>query len=71
MAPFLATLPTLSVSAIYCIWSAYQRFRQRQRVVRERVAYLLWVMAMRFDEGDTDTPPRLRSLLTAAIQRRR
>src|SRR5207248_6869261 len=36
--------PTLAVSAIYCIWSAYHRVhRQRQRLLRERVAYMLWV----------------------------
>jgi hypothetical protein len=63
MSPLLASLPTLSVSAIFCIWSAYQRFRQRNRVLRERVAYLLWVVATCVDDGG-DTPPRLRSLLT-------
>jgi hypothetical protein len=62
MAPLLASLPTLSVSAIFCIWSAYRRFLQRNRVLHERVAYLLWVVATCIDDGDT--PPRLRSLLT-------
>jgi hypothetical protein len=64
MALMLTSLPTLSVSAIFCIWSAYQRFRQRNRVLRERVAYLLWVVAMRLDDQDTDTPPRILSLMT-------
>jgi hypothetical protein len=71
MVPLLMSLPTLSVSAIFCIWSAYQRYLQRNRVLRERVAYLLWVMATCLDDESTDTPPRLRSLLTTAIDRDR
>ena len=39
-------LPTLAVSAIYCIWYSYQMERRRlDRVLRERVAYMLWVAA--------------------------
>jgi hypothetical protein len=71
MLPLLASLPTLSVSAIFCIWSAYRRYLQRDRTLRERVAYLLWVMATYLDEEKADTPPRLRSLLTTTVERRR
>jgi hypothetical protein len=46
MQPILATLPTLAVSATYCIWNAYRAHLQRRTKIRhERVAYLLWVMA--------------------------
>jgi hypothetical protein len=41
---FIFSVPTLAVSAIYCIWKAYFRAQQRlQRIIRERVAYMLWV----------------------------
>lgn len=36
----------LSVATIFYCWRAYaQRLLQRNRVQRERVTYLLWVMA--------------------------
>jgi hypothetical protein len=38
------SIPTLAVSTIYCIWKVYFRSQQRlQRLIRERVAYMLWV----------------------------
>jgi hypothetical protein len=31
---------------MYCIWNAYRQFcLRRERVLHERVAYMLWVMA--------------------------
>jgi hypothetical protein len=49
MQPLLATVPALSVSAIFCLYHAYCQFllrsARRQRRLRERVAYMLWVMA--------------------------
>jgi hypothetical protein len=45
-----SSLPTLAVSAIYCIWYAYQKEKlRRDRVLRERVAYMLWVAAERIE----------------------
>ena len=45
---FVFTYPTLAVSAIYCIWQAYRRaLALRDRVLRERVAYMLWILAQR------------------------
>jgi hypothetical protein len=42
----LAAIPTLSVSAVFCIYNAYrQHLLRRQRLVRERVAYMLWYVA--------------------------
>jgi hypothetical protein len=50
----LAALPVITVSAIFLGWSACRRERQRrERLLRERVAYLLWVTAHQ------DDPPRL------------
>jgi hypothetical protein len=41
-----SAFPTVAVSLIYCIWTAYRRFwRRRRRLLCERVAYMLWVMA--------------------------
>jgi hypothetical protein len=47
----LPVVPTLVVSTIYCLWQAYERerLRQRERVLRERVTYMLWVMARAVD----------------------
>ena len=50
MEAMIPTLSTLAVSTIYCLWCAYQRTRlQQQRVLRERVAYMLWVVASQME----------------------
>ncbi len=42
----LAAIPALTVSAIFVAWNAARRERQRRdRQLRERVAYMLWVAA--------------------------
>lgn len=46
--PALAhAMPTLAVATIYCIWWRAMQYmvRRRDRMLRERVAYMLWVMA--------------------------
>jgi hypothetical protein len=50
MEALVSTVPTLAVSALFCIWSAYRRhvFERRQRL-RERVAHMLWVAAVEMD----------------------
>jgi len=52
METILPVLPTLLVSSLYWFWQAYQRerLRQRQRLLSERLTYMLWVMANRVDE---------------------
>jgi hypothetical protein len=51
MDPMLSTLPTLMVTAVYYCWHVYHReMHRRNRVLRERVTYMLWVMAQRMDE---------------------
>jgi hypothetical protein len=49
MQAILFSVPTLSVSLIYCIWHAYARhqLRQHRQRLQERVAWMLWVMAQR------------------------
>jgi len=46
MQPIVCSAPTLAVAAIYCIWRAWAEVRiRRERLLRERVTYMLWVMA--------------------------
>ena len=44
------SLPTLTVSILYCAWNAYRGVRLlRERTLRERVAYMLWIIATEVD----------------------
>jgi hypothetical protein len=41
-----ASFPTVTVSIIFCIWNTYRQYwTRRDSVLRQRVAYMLWVMA--------------------------
>jgi hypothetical protein len=52
MSALFPSVSTLAVSIIYCVWQAYRRScDRRERTLRERVAYLLWVMAHRVKDG--------------------
>jgi hypothetical protein len=54
MPPLLCSVPTFAVSLIYCCYHAYRHaLLRRDRVLRERVAYMLWVMAGCVDEDKT------------------
>ena len=51
MDPMLSTLPTLMVTAVYYCWHVYHlEKRRRIRLLRERVTYMLWVMAVETEE---------------------
>ena len=51
----LATLPTLTVSSIFLAWNASRRrARSNERLLRERVAYMLWVAAHDGEPGFDD-----------------
>jgi hypothetical protein len=45
----LAAFPTFAVSVLFCFWDTCRRARlarlRRERALRQRVAYMLWVMA--------------------------
>jgi hypothetical protein len=58
----LLVLATLSIAQIYNLWQIYQRglFRRR-RAIRERVAFMLWVMAQE-DDGPRRTPAELETV---------
>jgi hypothetical protein len=44
----MGNVAVLAVTAIFYAWRAYAQCR-KQRQLRERVAYMLWVMANRAD----------------------
>lgn len=44
--PAVYSAATLAVVAVYYVWRAFRESRQRrERLLRCRVAYMLWVMA--------------------------
>lgn len=46
METLIASYAALAVAGIFCVYQCYVRkIVSRQRVLRERVAYMLWVMA--------------------------
>ena len=48
MDPFSCNVAALAVAALFYVWRAHFQVRvRRQRVLRERVTYMLWVMALR------------------------
>lgn len=51
-----SAVPTLAVAAIYCIWSRafYYLQLRRERLLRERVTYMLWVMANEIEDDDEE-----------------
>jgi hypothetical protein len=60
----ISVLPTITISTIFLAWNASRRERlRRQRLLHERVAYMLWVAANHDkagpdrDEGGDDSPP--------------
>jgi hypothetical protein len=61
MYPLAISFPTLAVSAIYLLWQVYENSRrrperlQRDRLLHERVACLLWTAAMLPEPGEAAT----------------
>ena len=46
MNPMIASVTTLAVSMIYVVWQNYHALvRHRERVLRARVAWMLWQAA--------------------------
>ncbi len=46
MQPIVTNMAALVVAMLFYLWRAYhQTRRQHQRMRRERVAYMLWIMA--------------------------
>jgi hypothetical protein len=61
--PLVCTVPTLAVSAIYCLWHGSWRLHfQRRQKLAERVAYMLWVAAQHVpDEPEAAAPKKATS----------
>jgi hypothetical protein len=57
MVPIVASFPTLAVASLYCLWSVYRRsLRGRERALRERVVYMLWVLATDWEDHAAAPP---------------
>jgi hypothetical protein len=52
MQPILSNVAALAVALIFYVWRAHTQSQQqlRSRRLRERVAYMLWVMALKGEE---------------------
>jgi hypothetical protein len=52
MSVFVCAISAMSVALLYSTWRAhFEQTVQRHRQLRERVAYMLWVMANTAPEG--------------------
>jgi hypothetical protein len=52
MNAIVCAVSAMSVAVLYSSWRAYfEKALQRERQLRERVAYMLWVMANTVPEG--------------------
>lgn len=50
MEPVYSTLAAMAVTCIFCAYRAYEKkMLYRERKLRERVTFMLWVMANGFD----------------------
>ena len=46
MSMLMCAASTMSVALLYCMWrESQQRTENREKQLRERVTYMLWVMA--------------------------
>jgi hypothetical protein len=51
MNPIVCNFAALTVALLYCSWQRHRHLiDQKQRVLRRRVAFMLWVMAQPPDE---------------------
>jgi hypothetical protein len=62
MEPIVTNMAALAVATLYYVWRAhYQTRRNRARILRERVSYMLWVMAERVQGCDSGLTNACRS----------
>lgn len=62
MQPLASYLAALAIAVVFYAWRASVRASsRRRRVLRERVAYLLWVVADRIDPRNSSVVRRLSS----------
>jgi hypothetical protein len=61
MQPLWCNAAALTVALIFYLWRSHHHFvLRRRRVLRERVAYMLWMMADKV-EGRSQTEPTIRA----------
>ncbi len=54
MQPIVTNMAALVVAMLFYLWRAHHQTRQQhQRMRRERVAYMLWVMAEQIGGGNS------------------
>ena len=54
MQPIATNMAALGVATLFYLWRAhYQKRLRRQRVLCQRVAYMLWVMAQSVQNSDS------------------
>ncbi len=54
MNPLLLNVSACAVAVLYCLWKSHRRLiEQKQQLLRQRVAYMLWRMADRAEERRT------------------
>jgi hypothetical protein len=57
MQPMWANIAALTVAIIYYTWRNFDDIRRRRdRLLRERVAYMLWTIATRANSGTREIP---------------
>lgn len=60
MEPFVTSLPTIAVATIFCLYDLARRFqKRRERTLRERVAYMLWVLAEDLEQIEAEAKHRV------------
>jgi hypothetical protein len=60
MGTFVCAVSAMSVALLYSSWHAYfLKTVQRNQLLRERVTYMLWVMANKVTEGKPLSLPEL------------
>jgi hypothetical protein len=62
MQPLSGYVATLAVAVVFYVWRGYVQVQlRRQRQLRERVTYLLWILSERIDPRDSGIIHRLSS----------
>jgi hypothetical protein len=55
MSEIVLAVSAMSVAYLYCSWRSYhEQISLRHRQLRERVTYMLWVMANNIPEGEME-----------------
>jgi hypothetical protein len=59
MNPIVCQMAAVAVAMLYCSWRRHQDWVDRkQRLLRERVAWMLWVMAQRAEDREASLDAR-------------